>query len=67
MMPVFNMVCFCALMEGIENKSPGYLVEKFDTMDKVSPQKAYSLLDLENRAKVHRWCETWKVEMPING
>lgn len=59
-----QMVAFAILMEnneGIINKSPLYVKEKFDEcMMATNPRHLKVIMDSSNRAKFDAWREKWK-------
>lgn len=62
-MEIKNIVAFCALMQGndgILNKSPGYIMEKFQRYCQDTTGEAYRYgLDRKNAKVLDEWCKKW--------
>ena len=58
-----KLVMFCILMEnmdGINGKSPGYIVEKFNLYSsKLTEDEMFGCLDSNNQAKYLEWKKLW--------
>ncbi len=62
----FALICFLVLMEngdGLIDKSSTYISEK--TWMLRAGLDAFSALDYHNMRKVKRWCDKWRVDMPL--
>ena len=57
-----NTVAFCILMEngkGILDKSPDYIMEKFNRLIVENFEIPGALLDFKNKRKLNEWSSTW--------
>ena len=64
---LLNIIAFCALMqngEGIQDKSPAYVEEKFKKYAQVDTVAFYWGLDAERQSVVIKWAEKWGIEIP---
>jgi hypothetical protein len=63
---LLNIVAFAILMEngeGVKDKSPGYILEKFNKYC-LNEKDAYLWgLDAPNRLKLAKWAEEWGEEL----
>lgn len=61
---ILNLIAFCILMENgeeIMNKSPDYILEKFDTYCKNKTDNAWMWgLDNQNFQKLKEWAKKWQ-------
>lgn len=57
-----NLVAFLVLMEngnGVVDKSPDYIMEKFQRYCGKDDDSLMSGLDSDNKRKLTEWCERW--------
>ena len=59
----FTLLCYLTLMDGIADKSPDYILEKFNRVG-TDIGYAFASLDHHNQKKVMGYCQTWHVVVP---
>lgn len=59
----FTLLCYLTLMDGVADKSPDYILEKFDRVGQ-DIDYAFASLDHRNQKKVMDYCSMWRVAVP---